>query len=88
MEIQEEEPIQMNKPQEFSDMAENIISQLHALNSLDEAKDLMAHILFEVKSISEKKDQEVIKKLQEEKAILMKAFNKQRQKALVKRIFH
>jgi len=83
MEIQEEESIQMDKPQEFSELAENIISQLHTLNSLDEAKNLMAHILFEVKSTSERKDQEVIRKLQQEKAILMKAFNKQRQKALV-----
>jgi len=80
--IQEEEPLQPNKAQELNDLAENIISQLHGLNSLDDAKNMMANILFEVKSTSEKKDQEVIRKLQQEKAILMKAFNKQRQKAL------
>jgi len=80
--IQEEEPLQPNKTLEFKELAENIINQLHTMNTLDEAKHMMANILFDVKSTSEKKDQDLIRKLQQEKAILMKAFNKQRQKAL------
>lgn len=79
--IQEEEPNLNQKFEEMRNMSSEIIEKLQTLNNMDEARDLLARVLFEIKNETEKKCQVETKKLQEDKAILVKAFAKQRQKA-------
>jgi hypothetical protein len=48
--IQEEEPNLNQKFEEMRNMSAEIIDSLQRLNSMDEARDLLAKVLFEIKS--------------------------------------
>lgn len=78
--LEEEVPSAM-KADEVRDISEHVVNKLQTLGSMDEAKEMMAQILFDVISETEKRNQGAIKKLQLDKAILVKAFAKQRIKA-------
>jgi len=79
--IQEEDTSMLQKMQEVDNLATNVVTHLQSINSLDEAKNFLANVIYEVRAGVEKSDQAIIKKLQEEKQILVRAFNKQRQKS-------
>jgi len=85
--------------QEVDNIAKDVIGHLQSINSLEDAKNFLASVIYDVRGTEkiremcidndflanvEKNDQAIIKKLQEEKQILVKAFNKQRQKSQVK----
>lgn len=78
--LEEEIPSAM-KTDEVKAISEHVVQRLQSLSSLDEAKEMMAMMLFDVINETEKRNQGTIKKLNGEKAILIKAFAKQRVKA-------
>jgi len=80
--IQEEEPIHHNNPknEEIKNLSEFIINKLYNITNLDEAKHSLQQILKEFHGEIDKKNEGLLKKLNEERAILIKAFNKQREK--------
>lgn len=78
--IQEEDPTAIMRIQEKVD---GFMTRLGTLNHLDEVKDLLAQILFELKGDVERNNEDQIKKLQEHKRILIQAFNVQMQKVKV-----
>jgi len=79
--ILEEDNSFNQKMQEVDNIAKDVIGHLQSINSLEDAKNFLASVIYDVRANVEKNDQAIIKKLQEEKQILVKAFNKQRQKS-------
>jgi len=79
--IQEEEPINLTRNEEIKQLSEFIIGRLHQMNNIDDAKNTLQLILKEYQSELDKKNEGQTKKLLEEKAILVRAFSKQRERS-------
>jgi hypothetical protein len=78
--IQEEEIINAPNQEEYQNFASHLINKLFYLNDVAEASTLVQLFLKDFYTEYNKKNETQIRKLLEEKAILVKAFSKQREK--------
>jgi len=78
--IQEEEPINLNRNEEIKNLSDFIIGRLFQMNDLEETKSTLQTILKEYQGEVDKKHDVHLRKIMDEKALLVKVFTQQREK--------